>query len=345
MPIYKKYDKPNSYWWIDITTPDGTRIRRSTKTSDRAQAQEYHDRLKAQFWRHFRLGEKADITFEEAAIQALKLAKSDSDRLAKARHIEYWRQFFARRTLSSLTTDEIIDKLPHDTMPRYGTSHVAKMKESTKNRYLSTMQRILTLAHKSGRLDRLISIPKFKEPKIRVRWITKEVAVDLISHINKRWLRDVASFALCTGARAQEILSLEWQQVDLAAKVAWITADKAKSGRARALPLNDDAIDIIKRNSNNSRWVFFNPKTGNRYSGINHKAFYAATKAINLEDFHFHDLRHTWASWHVQSGTPLFVLKELGGWETLEMVRKYAHLNAAHLIQHASNVTFLSLSA
>ncbi len=61
-----------------------------------------------------------------------------------------------------------------------------------------------------------------------------------------------------------------------------------------------------------------------------------------IKDFHFHDLRHTWASWHVQSGTPLFVLKELGGWENIEMVKKYAHLNAGHLAEHVNVVTFWS---
>lgn len=71
---------------------------------------------------------------------------------------------------------------------------------------------------------------------------------------------------------------------------------------------------------------------------INRKAFNLATKKCLLTDFHFHDLRHTWASWHVQAGTPLFTLKELGGWETLEMVKKYAYLNADHLLEHANKV-------
>lgn len=48
-------------------------------------------------------------------------------------------------------------------------------------------------------------------------------------------------------------------------------------------------------------------------------------------DVHFHDLRHTWASWHVQAGTPLMVLKQLGGREHIEMVQKYAHLAPTHL--------------
>ena len=51
-----------------------------------------------------------------------------------------------------------------------------------------------------------------------------------------------------------------------------------------------------------------------------------------------HDLPHTWASWHVQAGTPLHVLQELGGWECVEMVRKYAHLSTAHLHEYVDRV-------
>lgn len=68
----------------------------------------------------------------------------------------------------------------------------------------------------------------------------------------------------------------------------------------------------------------------------------AALKIDGIQNFRFHDLRHTWASWHVQNGTPLFVLKELGGWETIEIVKKYAHLDGGHLADHADNVTLRS---
>jgi integrase len=70
---------------------------------------------------------------------------------------------------------------------------------------------------------------------------------------------------------------------------------------------------------------------------VSTRAWYLALKRAGIEDFRWHDLRHTWASWHVQSGTPLFALQELGGWETEKMVRRYAHLAADHLALHAAN--------
>ncbi len=57
-----------------------------------------------------------------------------------------------------------------------------------------------------------------------------------------------------------------------------------------------------------------------------------------IEDFRFHDLRHTWASWLIQSGVPLSVLQEMGGWESIEMVRRYAHLAPNHLTEHAKQI-------
>ncbi len=57
-----------------------------------------------------------------------------------------------------------------------------------------------------------------------------------------------------------------------------------------------------------------------------------------LEDFRWHDLRHTWASWHVQAGTSLSKLQEMGGWDSIEMVRRYAHLAPEHLAVEVANI-------
>ncbi len=76
---------------------------------------------------------------------------------------------------------------------------------------------------------------------------------------------------------------------------------------------------------------------------VNTKAWRQALKRVGIEDFRWHDLRHTWASWHVQAGTPLYVLQELGSWECVEMVRKYAHLASDHLVQYVDRMSGLRL--
>lgn len=121
---------------------------------------------------------------------------------------------------------------------------------------------------------------------------------------------------------------------------AIVTAENAKSGKARPLPLNEEAVRILRECDMSCEYVF--TVGGKRLTDINRSDFEQALNASDISDFRFHDLRHTWASWHVQNGTPLMTLKELGGWETLEMVKKYAHLSAEHLTRFVGSVTFLA---
>jgi integrase len=78
---------------------------------------------------------------------------------------------------------------------------------------------------------------------------------------------------------------------------------------------------------------------GERVIQVSTKAWGKALQRAGIEDFRWHDLRHTWASWHVQRGTPLHVPQELGGWKSVEMVRRYAHLSGDHLAEYAQSMT------
>ena len=125
--------------------------------------------------------------------------------------------------------------------------------------------------------------------------------------------------------------------------MAWIHHDEAKAGKAIAVPLNADAMEVLQRRSGqHSDYVF--TYAGQPVERCSTKAWYAALERAGIEDFRWHDLRHTWASWHVQSGTSLQELMELGGWSTMEMVMRYAHLAADHLHQAACRIdgTFTS---
>lgn len=344
MSIRKHPD--SGIWWLDIRAPGIPRIRRTTGTKDRKAAQEYHDKVKAGLWRTQKLGEQPDRTLNEAALGLLKLSEGQRDYETKLRHVAYWRDQLGGDTpVSSLTSSMILNALP--THRTYEHRATLKLTAATKNRYLSTIRRLLSLAAEWGWIVKAPKLSKFEEPDVRVRWEPHSVIVSLIESLAMDWLRDVALFAVCTGMRATEILSLQWSQIDIKQRNAWVTHSAAKSKRARAVPLNSDALAVLQRRIGQHESLVFTraARPGrdiSQISQIDADMFERACKKIGISDFHFHDLRHTWASWHVQAGTPLMVLKELGGWERIEMVQKYAHLAPSHLANHAETVTFWS---
>jgi len=112
--------------------------------------------------------------------------------------------------------------------------------------------------------------------------------------------------------------------VDLDRKVAWLDHGTTKSGEGRGIPLNADAVAALESTwGQHPRWCF---TFGGKRIQQSSTAWGKAQQRAGIEDFRFHDLRHTWASWHVQSGTSLPELMELGGWKSYEMVLRYAHL-------------------
>ena len=101
--------------------------------------------------------------------------------------------------------------------------------------------------------------------------------------------------------------------------------------------MNADAIAVIKRQIGKHDVFIFTYK-GKPVLKANTKAWRHALIRAGIEDFRWHDLRHTWASWHIQMGTPMNVLQELGGWSGQEMVRRYAHLSSEHLAEYANKL-------
>ena len=117
---------------------------------------------------------------------------------------------------------------------------------------------------------------------------------------------------------------------------AWIHPDEAKAGKAIAVSLNKDALTVLnKQKGIHPEYVF--AYKGQPVTKAGGRAWRNALSRAGIENFRWHDLRHTWASWHVMNGTPLNVLKELGGWADYDTVLKYAHLSSDHLKRHAED--------
>jgi integrase len=192
-------------------------------------------------------------------------------------------------------------------------------------------------------VDHIPKVRLYREPKKRICFLSPEEARRLLVELPPH-LRDMAQVALSTGLRQRNVSYLRWDQVDMSRRVAWIHPDEAKAGRAIGVPLNEDALDVLRRRlGRHPEYVF--AYQGQPVARCSTRAWKQAVARAGIEpSFRWHDLRHTWASWHVQNGTPLQELMELGGWASYEMVLRYAHLAADHLRGAASRIegTFLT---
>ena len=130
--------------------------------------------------------------------------------------------------------------------------------------------------------------------------------------------------------------------MDLVRRCAWIHPDQAKARKAIAIPLFNTEVLVLRELIGTHQTHVFSFRNKSVMQP-NNGPWIKALKRAGIADFRWHDLRHTWASWHVHAGTPLHVLQELGGWESAEMVRRYAHLSSEQLAEYVEKFSGLRL--
>lgn len=295
--------KRGNVWWLDLADPQtGERIRESTKQRDRARAQRVHDEFKAALWKEQRSGTL------HGALRAWAQGKGESDRYHAAK-LE--RLTPENPSLAGLDTDALAKLLPQ--------------KPGTFNRYVNVL-----------RAAGIKGIKRKKNPPGRIRWLTSEEWTDLRAALPEQWL-PMADFAIATGLRQANVFWLEWSNVDMLRRRAWIHAEDAKGGEAIGVPLSDAAMAVLERQEGLSDVWVFPMRNGNPLPKLKSRDWKAVIKKAKIAACTWHDLRHTWATWHLMAGTPLEVLQKLGGWKDLRMVLRYAHLAASHIDQYAEN--------
>ena len=146
----------------------------------------------------------------------------------------------------------------------------------------------------------------------------------------------IVRYALATGCRASEITGLECRRVDLDRHTAWLY--HTKNGTPQGVPLNRDAVAVLEAEQGKHPDYCFTYRGARIAGAVGNSAWYEAVKRANLDNFRFHDLRHTWASWHRQSGTSTDELKDLGGWKSRVMVDRYAKFATEHLAVAAARI-------
>lgn len=323
------YQRPDSrYWWIDAVLPDGQHVRRSAKTENREEAEAYLTKLRHEAFQAKFFGAKPKRTWQEAVVRYLT-AK------AHLRSIEDVRRFC--RSLDPYLAQLTLDQINGDVVWGVTQGLLAKgNKPATVNRHLAVIRGLLRMAQDEWQwIDNAPRIRLLSGEVERDRWLTREEA-DRLTKACPPHLAALVRFALATGCRAKEITGLEWERVDLDRATAWL--NHTKNGTPRGVPLNRDAVAVLKeQQGKHHQFCFTYEGRPIRWQVSNH-AWVKAVKRAGLADLRFHDLRHTWASWHRQAGTSCDELKDLGGWKSRTMVDRYAKFATEHLSVAAARI-------
>jgi integrase len=327
VPLYRQPKSP--YWWVRFSI-GGVKIRRSSQTTERAAAEEFESRLRSDLWRQSKLGEKPRYAWKEA-VERWYAEAAGRDKERDHERLKWFAQYLDATPLAAITP-QIIAKLR--------TVRTAESSPSTANRYMALLRMVLRKAHREWDwTDKAPVVPMVQQETREPRFLTRAQFKALLRKLPPH-LKALAEFSVETGLRMRNVTGLTWQQVDLRRCHLVIPAARAKAGETIAIPLSARAVAIIRaQRPRHATHVFaFRKKP---IEDCNGAAFKKATKVAGLPWLRWHDLRHTWASWHVQAGTPLHVLQELGGWKSLAMVQRYGHLTTDHLkafVEHGKGI-------
>ncbi len=306
-------------WYIDACYK-GKRIRRAVGT-DRKLALAVLKKTEVQLIenKHLDIKKNEKVRFSDFSKYFLDTYSKINKRSWKRDQISIVRlnRFFGSKFLYEITNKDIEEYKKK----RLETG----IQTSTLNRELACLRTILYKAVEWGNLS--INPPKiklFKENNLRIRYLTQAEERKLLE-ITPEPLKGIILMAINTGMRRNEILNLKWSDVDLSAGI--IIVKDSKSKEKREIPINEVVRKVILNHFGNGAEYIFTNKYNQNYSGsyITHW-FNKLLKKAGIKDFHFHDLRHTFASRLAMKTGHLQAIKELLGHKDYRMTLRYSHL-------------------
>lgn len=336
---YQREDSP--VWWVSYTNASGKRVRRTTGTTDRKEAEALEAKWKLEAHQLRQWDKQPSRTFDElmlAYLQATQGEKRDPERdLISVKRLK---PFFTGRDLGTLKRSDVrayIEKRKAD-----------GVQPGTINREIGLLSAAINYSRREWDWDIPNNVEgiRLREPEGRVRSLEIEEARRLIECAEKSrqatYLADFIRLALNTGCRRDELLRLEWSRVDLKSNLFHLAGANTKNGKRRSIPLNQEARQALLNRARfraehcpSSPWVFAY-KDGERVGSVK-RSFTNACQKAGIVDFRIHDLRHTCASWLVSAGQSLAAVRDLLGHSTVKMTERYAHLSPEN-VRHAVSV-------
>ncbi len=316
--------KRGSVWWMSFVY-QGKQYRKSTETEDPKLAKRIFDKVKGEIaegkWFERLPGEERTVEdMMEKYMQEYSIPKKASSKRDQT-SLLHLKPFFGKCLLSEVTPNLLNE---YKVMRRLEGATPA-----TINREMALMKHAFSLAVREWEWTRDNPVKKIsmeKENNKRDRWLMQEEEKRLLEEAPE-WLREIIVFALNTGWRLGEILSLTWKAVDFSRRTA--TVLHSKKSERRTIPLNGAALEVLKLRakvrSRKTDLVFYNENhVEYDYSNLE-KAFRSALGKAKIQDFRFHDLRHCFATKLVQRGVDLYKVQLLLGHKTPLMTQRYAH--------------------
>lgn len=324
MPLYKRPD--SAIWWVRI----GRKTRKSTGTADRKGAEEFERVLSERLWRRDKLGDRSTVSWNEASERWL----NDSARPKKRDRelLEWLKPRVGLYPVSAVADPDALEELRRDGLAD-GWGH------STVDRMMGTVSAVLKSCQTWRYIDHAPTVPMYRPGLDEPRWLTPDELERLCDELPMH-LALAARCAVATLLRMRAMLQLTWDRVNLIEGRAWVPRAHQKAGRTFGLPLSTEAVRVFRA----VRWL--SPPSsahiftwrGQPIDDCNTLAFQEAVQRAGVSPFCWHDLRHTGASWAVQSGVTLLELMVLGDWRDYRSVLRYAHLAPSHAAQAAEKM-------
>ena len=272
------------------------------------------------------LNELIDL-YERRILSQRKGAVADT-----VRHLRVWQRFLGDYALASITPALIIKA--REQIAALET-HNKKKTNATLNRYLAALSVVLSYAVRELEwldINPISKVSKLPEPRGRVRYLSAAERENLIAAAQASpnpYIYPVILLAITTGARKMEIMGLRWADVDLAAQRAIL--HDTKNGERRCLPLVEPALGELRKlhTVRGKNEYLFPSRDGQQPFDIK-RAWDAIIRTTGITDFHFHDLRHTCASYLAMNGATMGEIAAVLGHKTLQMTKRYAHLSDEH---------------
>jgi site-specific recombinase XerD len=338
MAVYKK----GNNWYIDYYLK-GERKRQKIGPSKKLALQVLEDvHVKIAKGEYLGVYEEKKISFQEYAKEYLEYSK------ANKAVTSYKRDITSLTSLTAVFGTYYLFEIEPFMVEKYKAGRLQDgVEPASVNREIACLRHMCNKAVEwgYGKKNPVNGVKLLKEPPGRIRFLeAAEIdkllqAVDGLKRGCGRYLRPVVVLALNTGLRKNEILQLKWKDIDLKEKK--ITVKRTKNNEIRTVPINDTLYqELVKVTRHPEGEYIFCDKSGIPYGNVR-KSFESALEVAKIEDFHFHDLRHTFASHLVMKGCDLRTVQQLMGHKDIKMTMRYSHLSKAHLQEAVSKLDSL----